>query len=89
MVTNAALKLGRDTIIETLTELYNKCLEEEKTGKFMDESDSSADPQKRGYHRGFELSTDKLIILFVQSFLQRHPSTFRLTNKPTAETSRS
>ena len=28
MVTNAALELGGDTIIETLTELYNKCLEE-------------------------------------------------------------
>ena len=30
MVTNASLKLGGDTIVETLTELYNKCLEEEK-----------------------------------------------------------
>ena len=30
IVTNAALKLGGDTIVETLTELYNKCLEEEK-----------------------------------------------------------
>ena len=30
MVKNAALKLGGDTIVETLTELYNKFLEEEK-----------------------------------------------------------
>ena len=30
MVTNPALKLGGDTIIETITKLYNKCLEKEK-----------------------------------------------------------
>ena len=30
MVTNAALKFGGDTVVETLTELYIKCLEEEE-----------------------------------------------------------
>ena len=40
-----------------------------KSGKFLDKGDSSADSQRRRYHRGFELSTDKLIILFLKSFL--------------------
>ena len=51
----------------------------------MDEGDSSADPQKRRYPRGFELSTVKLIIVLV---LKHHSYTSRITDKPTTGTSR-
>ena len=57
---------------------------EKKSGKLWMKAIVLLIHKKRRYHRGFELSTDKLIIFFVQSLLQRHPSKFRITNEPTA-----